>query len=185
MFRNRVGYRFTVDAYDRMIEEGFLTPKDRVELIRGEIVAKMAIGPRHAARVNRLVRLFNRAVGDRAIVSSQNPIVLADSEPETDIALLEPRDDFYESRKPEPKDVLLAVEVSDSSIDDDREVKGPLYAENRIVEYWIVNLDEDCLEVYRTPRRDGTYRKKQILRSGDTVQISSLPGIKFKVSDLL
>jgi Uma2 family endonuclease len=185
MFQNRVSYRFTVEAYDRMIEKGFLTPKDRVELIRGEIVAKMSIGPRHAARVSRLTRLFNRALGDRAIVSPQNPIVLADSEPETDIALLRPRDDFYESRKPEPKDVLLAIEVSDSSIEDDRDVKGPLYAENRIVEYWIVNLDEDCLEVYRSPRANGTYRKKQILHRGDTVQIGALPGVRFAVADLL
>jgi Uma2 family endonuclease len=185
MLRNRVGYRFAVDAYDRMIENGFLTPKDRVELIRGEIVAKMVNGKKHSARVRRLTRLFSRVIGDLVMVDSQNPIVLLDREPEPDVALLKLRDNFYESRKPRPKDVLLAVEVSDSSIEDDRDVKGPLYAENGIVEYWIINLDEDCLDVYRSPRANGTYRKKQVLHRGDTVRIGALPGISFAVADLL
>ena len=183
--RYRTNRLFSVDEYDRMIEAGILGEDDRVELIHGEIVPKMSIGKKHGRCVKKLNRLFGRKVGDRALVSIQDPIVLADSEPETDVALLEPDDDYYGTHKPHAKDVLLAIEVSDSSLDVDREVKGPLYAQNRIPEYWIVNLIDDCLEVYRSPRVNGTWRKKLILERGDKVQILALPGISFAVSDLL
>jgi len=182
---NRVVHRFSVAAYDRMIEQGILTPKDRVELIRGEIVAKMSMGPKHAGRLSRLLSLFSLTLVKRVTVNCQSPIVLADSEPEPDISLLKPRDDYYESRKPLPKDVLLLVEISDSSIEFDRDVKIPLYAENGIAEFWIVNLDEDCLEVYRSPRSNGTYRKKQIFGRGDRIEIAALKGVSFAVADLL
>src|SRR4051794_17446086 len=102
-----VHHRFSVDDYEQMIEFGILTENDRVELIRGEIIDKMPIGDPHIASVNRLNRLLNRRVGDLAIVSVQNPIRLADSEPEPDVALLQPREDFYASGKPRPADVLL------------------------------------------------------------------------------
>ena len=128
---------------------------------------------------------FIKTLGDSANVSIQNPVVLADSEPEPDIAILKPRDDFYESQKPRPKDVLLIIEVADSSIEEDREVKAPLYAENGITEYWIVNLDEDCLEVYRSPRANGAYRKKQILGRKDRIEIAALKGTSFAVADLI
>jgi Uma2 family endonuclease len=183
--RSRRPQCFTVDQYDQMIEKGILTKEDRVELINGEIVAKMSIGKKHALGVRRLVRLFGSTVGDRAIVDPQNPLILDDSEPEPDVNLLKMRDDLYASRKPRAADVLLLVEVADFSLDDDREVKGPLYARNRIPEYWIVNLIDDCLEVYRSPRANGTWRKKLILERGDKVEILALPGAVFNVSDLV
>src|SRR3954453_10521261 len=106
----RTRHRFSVDDYEQMIEFGILGESDRVELIRGEIVDKMAIGERHAGCVNRQVRLFIQRTGDTTVVHIGNPIRLADSEPEPDISLLEPRDDFYSSRKPLPAQVLLAIE---------------------------------------------------------------------------
>jgi hypothetical protein len=181
----RAHHRFTVDDYEEMIKRGILTENDRVELIRGEILEKMAIGNAHAAGVKRLNRLFSNRVGDRAIVGVQDPILLTDSEPEPDVTLLQPRDDFYATVTPRPADVLLLVEVSDSTLADDQNIKRPLYAQARIGEYWIVNLVDDCLEVYRQPQPDGTYRDVQILRRGQQVEIAALPGIIFEVADLL
>ena len=109
-----------------MIALRILKEDARVELIRGEIVAKMPIGDAHIATVNRLTRLFVRAVGDAATVSIQNPIRLADSEPEPDAALLRPRAEDYANGKAGPPDILLLIEVAETSLEDDREVKGPL-----------------------------------------------------------
>ena len=181
----RVPHRFTVPEYDRMIDLGILKEDARVELIRGEIVAKMPTGDLHAACVKRLNRLLGSLAGDRAIVSVQDPIRLADSEPEPDLALLRPRDDFYASGKPVPPDVLLLIEVSDTSLDDDREVKGPLYAENGIAEYWIVNLVDRCLEVHRGPQPNGSYADVRTLRPGERAEVTALPGLTVEVAALV
>ena len=180
----RITHRFSVAAYDRMIEDGFLTPRDRVELIRGELVPKMPIGAMHASVVTRLCMLFCRVFGERVIVSVQSPVVLEDSEPEPDLTLLIKRADYYASQKPESKHVLLLIEVSDSTVEFDRNTKLPLYAENGIPEYWIVNLEEECLEIYRSPQSDGTYRKKLVLHRGDKVSIAALKETNFEVADL-
>lgn len=185
MTARRVPHRFTVKQYEKMGEVGILNENDRVELIRGEIVAKMTIGSPHIACVNRLNRLLVRAVGDRAIVSIQNPIRLTDSEPEPDVVLLAPRADDYSTDKAGPADAFLIVEVADTSLEFDREVKGSLYAENGIVEYWIANLDDRCLEVFRQPRSDGTYADVRMLRLGDTADVAALPGVAVPVADIL
>jgi Uma2 family endonuclease len=168
-----------------MIQVGILDENDRVELIRGQLVAKMSIGDEHAACVKRLNRQFANSAGARAIVGVQDPVRLTDSVPEPDISLLQPRADFYASGAPTPADVLLVVEVADSSLDYDRGVKGPLYAENGIAEYWIANLEDRCLEVHRQPRSDGTYADVRTLRPGDTADIVALPGVSVAVSDIL
>jgi Uma2 family endonuclease len=185
MTARRVPHRFTVQQYEKMGAVGILNENDRVELIRGEIVAKLTIGSPHIACVNRLNRLLVRAVADRAIVSIQNPIRLADSEPEPDVVLLAPRADDYSADKAGPADIFLVVEVADTSLDFDREVKGPLYAENGIVEYWIANLDDRCLEVYRQPRADGTHADVRTLRPGDTADVAAHPGLTVAVADIL
>jgi len=166
-----------------MIDVGILKEDDRVELIRGVIVAKMPIGDPHVAAVDRLNRYFSRSMDNSVIVSIQNPIRLADSEPEPDVVLKRARDDFY--GKPSPADILLVIEVADDSLENDREVKVPLYAENGIVEYWIVNLVDKCLEVHRQPRPDGTYADVQSLRAGNTVNLSAIPSTQFALADLL
>jgi Uma2 family endonuclease len=185
MSARRTPHRFTVATYERMIDLGILKEDDRVELIRGEIIAKMPIGNPHIACVDRLNRLFVRAVGDDAIVSIQSPIRLADSEPEPDVVLKRPRDDFYASGKPGPADILLVIEVADASLDDDREVKSPLYGENGIAEYWIVNLVDRCLEVHRQPRPDGSYADVRSLRAGQTIEIGLIPGVTVAVADVV
>jgi Uma2 family endonuclease len=176
--------RITVDEYEQMIESGILTEKDRVVLIRGEVVPKMAMGPNHAASVRRLTRFVDRRIGQFAQVSPQCPIRLPDSEPEPDLAVLRLRDDFYASGHPRPADILLLIEVADSWLEEDREVMRPLYAEAGIRDYWIVNLRDQCLEVYRQPQPDGSYGEIQILRRGQQVEITALPGLSFAVEDL-
>ena len=167
--------------YDRMIDLGILKEDARVELIRGEIVAKMPIGDPHVACVDRLNRLIVRAVGDDVTVSIQNPVRLADSEPEPDLVLKRPAS----HGKPVPADILLLIEVAESSPEDDREVKGPLYAENGIAEYWIVKLVDRCLEAYRSPQSDGTYADMRTMRPGDRIDVAALAGVTIDVVALI
>ena len=145
--------RFTTDDYDRMAEAGILTEQDRVELIDGEIVRKMTIGPRHAACVDRATRAFVINLGDTAIVRGQGPVRLGlFSEPEPDIVLLKPRADSYASNHPAEADVLLIIEVADSSLEFDRDVKLPLYAQAGIPEFWLVDLTTDTIFRHTAPR---------------------------------
>lgn len=178
-------FRLTVPRYEKMIEVGILDENDRVELIRGEIVTKMSIGPPHAACLKRLNLILTPATAARAIVGIQDPVRLTDSEPEPDVSVVHLRTDFYESGPPTPADVLLLVEVADTSLDYDRDIKGALYAENGIAEYWIANLVDRCLEIHRRPRPDGTYADVRTLGPGDSTDITALPGVTVAVADIL
>jgi len=180
-----VHHRFSVDEYEQMIEHGILTENDRVELIRGRIIDKIPIGDPHASCVNRLNRLLGRAFGDDALVTIQNPIRLSDSEPEPDVALVRPREDFYLRGKPRPTDILLLIEVADTTLEFDREQKLPMYAEAGIAEYWIVNLNDECLEVHRQPLPDGRYRDVRALRRGEEIDVAALPGIKLRFDEMI
>ena len=162
---------FTVDKYEKMIETGILGKDDRVELIRGEIVKKELISLRHAACVARLMALFTTRFGSSAIVWPQNPIRIGGhSMPEPDVALLKPSTDFYSEARPTPQDVLLLVEVADSSVARDKSAKVPLYAEANVPELWIVDLIENVIEVYADPA-GGAYRKVSGSKSGDTLSV--------------
>ncbi|TVR57587.1 MAG: Uma2 family endonuclease [Gemmatimonadales bacterium] len=177
--------RFTVDEYYRMAEAGILGVGERVELIDGEIVQMAAIGSRHAGCVKRLLRLFVRGVGDRAIVQVQDPVRLSDlSEPQPDLAVLRPRTDDYTTAHPGPDDVLLVVEVADATVEVDRGTKAPLYAAAGIGEYWLVDLPHDEIQVFRTPTPDG-YRDVRSYRRGDVLRPSALPGMGVPVADIL
>ncbi len=178
-------FLYSVDIYEQMIKFGILTEDDRVELIRGEIVEKMSIGDPHAACVKKSSRFFHRSVGDRVVVGVQDPVRLLDSVPEPDISILGWREDYYRSSTPRPADVLLLIEVSDSSLDEDRDVKGSLYAENGIADYWILNLVDGCLEVRRGPRADGIYGEVVIYRRGQSVAPLFDPALVIAVDDLL
>ena len=170
----RERYRFTVDEYDRLGEAGILGEDDRVELIDGEIVMMTPIGVRHAAGANRLNRLLVRLYGDAGIVQVQNPIVLDQrSEPQPDLSVLLPRDDFYFDRHPQPEDVFLAIEVADTSIGYDRRVKVPLYASAGIAEMWIFDAGGELVDVYRKPFPGG-YAERRTYRRGERIP---LPGI--------
>jgi Uma2 family endonuclease len=185
MLKPRLPHRFSIADYDRMIDTGILTENDPVELIRGEILSKMPIGSSHSACVRRLIKRLVLLLGDQAIVSAQDPVRFSDSEPEPDISVLKPREDFYESSKPVPDDVLLLIEVSDSSLEFDRVVKGELYAEAGIPEYWIVNLGEDCVEIHRGPKLDGTWLDVRTARRGDSFELAALPGMTVAIVDAI
>ena len=150
-------HRITTDEYYRMAEAGIFKADDRVELIEGEIFDMSPIGVDHAYVVKRLNSIFMQCVGMKAIVSIQDPIHLnARSEPQPDIALIHYRDDFYRQAHPRPEDIILLVEVSDTTLRYDREVKLPLYARHAIPEVWIVDLEHQRLEVFRQPD-EGVY----------------------------
>ena len=173
--------RLTVDEYHRLGEVGILTEDDRVELIEGELVAMAPIGSEHIASTNALTRLLVLAVGDRGIVSVQNPVRLTrHSEPQPDFTVLRPRDD-YRRTMPRPKDTMLAVEVANTSLAYDRTVKLALYARSNIPEVWIVNLTTTEVEVYRSPVDD---RYSLATRAGrsDTLTISALPDVRIPVA---
>jgi Uma2 family endonuclease len=160
-------HRLSVDALYRMAEAGILGDPRRVELIDGEIFDMAAIGSPHAAITNRLGRLFARALGDEvALAAVQSPVRLdAYNEPEPDVILLKPRADLYRASHPGAADVLLLVEVSESSLHYDRSVKLPLYARFGVPEVWIVDLVGTAVEVYREPR-DGAYASGERLTAG-------------------
>jgi Uma2 family endonuclease len=177
-------FRLGVDAYHQMIDNGIFDEDDRVELIEGELRAMPPIKPDHAGKNNRLNRLLNRRVGDEALVAVQNPLTLPPhSEPEPDLMLLRPRDDFYERANPTRNDTLLVIEICDSSLRYDQEVKVPLYAAHGVPEVWLVDLQHQRLEIYREPGTDG-YRL--ILRPDPTEVISPvlLPGLRVPVKDI-
>ncbi|MFN0126752.1 MAG: Uma2 family endonuclease [Verrucomicrobiales bacterium] len=174
-------HQFTREAYRKMVESGVLAEDDRVELVRGAIVDKMPAGPSHGACVKRLTRFFTALVASRAIVSVQDPLALGeDSEPEPDLALLAPSDDFYAQSHPGAKDVWLVVEVADSSVAYDLRTKVPLYAEHGIPEVWIVDLQRKELRVFRGPA-GGRYLIDGTFRTGDVVPLDVLPGESFPV----
>ncbi len=167
--------KLDVTEYHRMGAAGILTEEDRVELIEGEIVAMVPIGSDHSSAVARLTRLFVRAAGDRAVVWPQNPVRLsAHSEPQPDVVLLRPREDDYEGRPPSPEDVLLLIEVADSSLRFDRLVKLPLYARHRIPEVWLVDVTTDTMLVSREPTPSG-YRTSWTVGRGDRAALLAFP----------
>ena len=179
-------YRFTVEDYYRMADVGILAPDARVELLQGEIVEMFPIGPFHSGVGTRLQTIFTKAGGDRWIVRSQYPVHLDDgSEPQPDLALVKPRDDFYTESHPQPQDVYLLVEVADSSVRFDREEKLPIYARAGIPEFWLVNLVERKVEVYREPSPEGVYRVVILSRNGDNVAPAAFPDVSIAVGALL
>jgi Uma2 family endonuclease len=176
---------FTVEEYYRMAEAGILTEDDRVELLEGEITAMSPLGSRHAGCVNRLSNSLFEALHGRALVAVQNPIRLSPrSEPQPDLTLLRPRADSYASAHPGPEDVLLLVEVAESSAGYDRDTKLPLYARSGISECWLVDLEARRVEIHREPAPDG-YRDVQRLVAGQSLTCLALPGLQIRVEDVL
>jgi len=178
--------RFTVDEYHRMGEAGILGYDERLELIAGQIVVREPIGARHASTVDRLNRLWTSRLGERAIVRIQNPVQFpeADSELQPDILLLRPRDDFYAAGHPRVADVLLLIEVADTTLRLDRRVKIPLYAAVGVRETWLCDLVTERVEVYREPA-GGAYRDMETLDRGETVRPAALGDVVVAIDDLL
>ncbi|MCB2264201.1 MAG: Uma2 family endonuclease [Candidatus Thiosymbion ectosymbiont of Robbea hypermnestra] len=177
-------HRFTGDQYRVMGETGIFHEDDRVELIEGEIIEMSPIGSLHAGTVNRLQTLLMQAVVARGIVSTQNPLVLGSfSEPQPDIALLRPRSDFYAEAHPTPEDVLLLVEVAESSLHYDRRVKLPLYARHRIPAVWLVDLPNERLLLFSEPMAHG-YRVTETADLRHPLGLPGLPGLSLDLSGL-
>ena len=175
----------TIAEYHRMGEVGSLTGRDRGELIEGELVAMAPIGSEHSGTVNALTRLLVEIVGDRGVVAVQNPVQLDDlTEPEPDFAVLKPRPDYYRRATPRADDVLLLIEVADSSLAYDRAVKRSLYARHGIPEFWIVNLTAGEVEVCRTPTGDNYASVLHVGREA-ILEPVLLPGAAIPVATLL
>ena len=178
--------RFTIEEYDRMAEAGVLSPEDRVELIEGEIVEMSPIGTPHAGVVNRLNYVLSSRLGTRAVVQIQNPVALPPvvSVPQPDVALLRPRPDFYAKSRPAPGDVLLVIEVMDTSADYDRRVKLGLYAQAGIVETWLVDLGANAVEVYRRPAGD-RYQEARTVSGGESITLQAFSDLTLTIADIL
>jgi Uma2 family endonuclease len=176
---------FTVADYHRLAELGILHEDDRVELLDGQVVMMTPIGPRHAGCVDRLTRLFSRQAADFAVVRVQNPVVLGErAEPEPDVSLLQLPIERYAGTHPQPIDVLLVIEVAETSLDYDREVKLPLYASAGIPEVWLVDLEGERITLHRAPGPDG-YGDVTTASRGDSITPLLLPDGTLAVDEIL
>lgn len=177
-------YQFTVDDFARMGETGIFSSNVRVELIDGEVRLMSPIGARHAGIVNRIVAQLNRRLQGQAILAVQNPVVLSDfTEPQPDIAVLRARDDFYSQAHPTPPDVLLIIEVADTSLEYDRDEKVPHYAQVGIAEVWLVDLVQDVVTQFTRPA-DSSYREARAWTRGEVMRTSCLAELEIPVDDL-
>ncbi|HYP21663.1 MAG TPA: Uma2 family endonuclease [Chloroflexia bacterium] len=178
-------HRFSVDEYNKMAESGILPEDARVELIEGEIVDMAPIGLRHAQCVNNLSWLLSDLLPGKARVQVQNPVQLDQyTQVQPDITLLRFRDYTRDRQHLGPADVLLAVEVSDTTLIKDRRLKLPLYAQAGIPEVWIVNIQQERIEVHSQPE-DGAYKSVRRLRRGQSVPVPGFAEAKIKVDDVL
>ena len=177
--------RFTVDEYHCMGTAGILHEDDRVELVEGDIVEMSPIGDRHAGCVRYLLGWFNEQVRGRALVDVQNPIRLSQHlEPQPDVVLLRPRPDWYRRQHPAAEDILLLIEVADTSPAYDKGTKLPLYERAGIPEVWIVALEGERIEVYREPA-GGRYRQVTVHERGSILAPGAFPDIGISCDEIL
>ncbi|MGI8883211.1 MAG: Uma2 family endonuclease [Pyrinomonadaceae bacterium] len=177
--------QITVEEYDLMIESGVFDENDQIELLNGVIVEKMPKGTKHSAANDRVTRVFYKNFGDDMIIRNQNPIWLDNfSEPEPDIVLAIPKDDEYENSHPIPNEILLILEIADSTLGYDRNTKGLVYSRAGIRQYILLNVQEKTLEDYREPGADG-FQSKQTLRAGQNFNLVAFPEISLSVNDFL
>ncbi|BAY30858.1 hypothetical protein NIES2107_27060 [Nostoc carneum NIES-2107] len=181
--------RFTLDEYHRLTDLGFFHEDDHIELVNGEIIEMVSKGKAHETCLRNLWKLLPKLVEDRATLQSQAPITIPpNSEPEPDFAIVKNKDDNYLSAHPAPSDVLLVIEVSDSSLDYDQVVKIPLYAQAGITDYWIFNLFDNHLECYSEPYADSLgkygYSIKRIVLPNQTISLSCFPDLSLDLSKI-
>ncbi len=177
--------RFTVEEYHRMIEAGVFAENEQVELIEGEVLQMAAKSLRHVAGVRRVHKVLNKLLGDAVFISTQDPIQIgAVSEPEPDVVVAVPSATEYEDHHPTPPEILLIVEVAETSVQVDRQRKLPLYAQAGIRQYCILNLRGGELEDYRDPTPEG-YRSKRSYTLKQSFNLVAFPKVKIKVADLI
>lgn len=174
----------TVAEYDQMIEAGIYTENDRIELLNGKIIELMPTGPKHAYFNEKIADILKEKLDKDADVRSQNPVILDDfSEPEPDIVLAKPPREKYIENHPTPADILLVMEISDTTLIYDREAKARAYSRNGIRQYLLLNLQNETIEDSREPSEDG-YQFKQTLRKGDSFNLVAFPKIEINLDDL-
>ena len=175
---------FTRHEYHRMAEVGILKPTDRVELIKGEIVEMSPPGRRHVAFVDNLNQFLVIRLAGRGIVSVQNPVVLAeDTEPQPDLAIRRLRAVPYKEREAFAEDVLLLIEVADTSLRYDRSTKLRLYAEAGVLEYWLVDCNAESIEVFRGPGPDG-YRDVSRISGDSSVNVQAFEDVLLRTGGI-
>lgn len=179
--------QFTFEEYHRLTDLGFFDSGERVELIRGDIIKMAAKRTPHSVCNYLLLKELYKLLGDEAIVRGQEPIIiLPNSEPEPDIVIARKREDNYLSSHPYPEDVLLVIEIADSTLKSDREIKLPLYAEAGINQFWLFNLVDNQLETYTQPYQDGNhkydYRCKLIYLPNEVINIPHFLDISLNLS---
>ncbi len=185
MMPQPVALRFKVDDYYKMIELGILKDYEKAEIIEGELIKKITIGDRHAACVEKLNEILRDKLGKSVSLRNQQPVKFDDyNEPEPDLAILKRREDFYVRAKPTAKDILVLIEVSDSTLKYDRDVKLALYAKAEISEVWIVNLVNDIIEIHQKPNV-GIYQLAKIFKRGETVASEALPDLSIAADEIL
>jgi Uma2 family endonuclease len=175
---------FTVAEYYKLAEVGILKDTDKVELINGEIITMSPMNAPHAIMVAQLARILNKVLDEKAVVFIQSPIKINNhSEPEPDLIVAKFKLDFYKKNLPSPKETYIVIEVSDSTLDKDRAIKVPLYANANIPEYWIINLVDKQIEMYRQPK-NGEYHFKQIISEKNQLIEANALGLKFNYQDI-
>jgi Uma2 family endonuclease len=175
----------TVAEYDRMTELGFFDNGEKVELLNGEIIEIMAKGTKHAIFNDLVADILNEKLGKNVYLRNQNPITLDDfSEPEPDIVLAKPPRGNYLEKHPTPEDIYLVMEISDTTLHQDRETKSLIYARSGITQYLLLNVNEQTIEDYRDPNFDG-YEFKKTHRIGDKFNLVAFPEIEIKVDEIL
>ncbi|HAR68534.1 MAG TPA: Uma2 family endonuclease [Thermus scotoductus] len=174
-------HKVSLEEFHRMVEAGVFPEDSRLELVEGDLVEMSPIGKRHAAKVAKLTALFGPLVPQKAILFVQSPLVVGNSELYPDLALLQPRSDFYEEGLPTAEDALLVVEVAETSFCYDLEVKVPLYAKGGVPEVWVVDLEGRRVLVHREPR-EGGYKEVRTLGPRDTL---AFMGVEIPVEELL
>ena len=186
LVRPTVGPRlFTVDDFYAMADAGILGRNDRVELLNGVIIEISPIGSSHAAYVNRFVEEFTIALRERARVSGQGPLQIDEhTQLQPDVCILRWRDDFYEFDVPRPEDVLLLIEVSDTTLEYDRGPKLDAYAEAEIPEVWIAIIPTRCVEVYTDPV-DGVYTNLRVVESDGVLTPAAFDDVRIPVSRVI
>lgn len=180
---------FTLAEYHQLGELGFFAPDERVELIRGEIITMPTKKTPHSVCNTRLLRQLILYLGDRAIIRGQEPIILpSDSEPQPDVVIARLRADEYLSSHPQPADILMVIEIAESTLNYDRQTKQSLYAEDQLNHYWIFNLVDDQLETYAEPYRDrqgqSSYRTKHIVLPNETIALPVFPDISLDLNTI-
>jgi len=184
--------RFSVSEYQMMGEKGILSDDEHIELIDGVIIQMSVEGTKHSFIITKIAKHFYELViAGKALLRVQNPIVLNDdTEPEPDLALVKPREDaYYLETHPCPNDILLLIEVADTSLEYDKEIKLSRYASSKIKEVWIINLADNIIEVYREPLllANGTlgYQKRADFVKGNTLTPQAIPTLEIAVDDML